>query len=163
MDKYERKRLNKVTGKWVKGCYKWLKKEDQGCCHLVFASSELHYVCVVIGWHQYEKDDWRIAWKIGQQSFNNRMQTDFDIDFEMPFNTEAYCEKMNKIDPPKHKGEGYFPGDCYDTVETIELKYGATTPCGYRDWNALAAHIRKTARDVVKYVKEVDALEESDD
>ena len=156
--KRSQSRLMKVTGKWVKGCYKWLKKKDLGCCHLVFDESELHEVCVVVGWRQYNEDDC-IAWEIGQQSFWNGMQTDFDIDFDLPFNTKAYCEKMNKIDPPKHKGEGYFVGDCYDTTETIELKDGATTPVGYRDWNALAAYIRKTARKVAKYVKEVDALE----
>jgi hypothetical protein len=148
----------KVTGKWVKGCYEWLKKENQGCCHLMFDESNLHWVDVVIGWHQYD-DDWRIAWKIGHESFNNHMHTDFDIDLELPWNTEAYCEKMNKIDPPKHKYEGYFVGQCYDTIEIIELKDGATIPDGYRDWNALAANIRKIARKVARFVKEVDSLE----
>lgn len=157
--KRSKSRLMKVTGKWVKGCYEWLKKENQGCCHLMFDESNLHWVDVVIGWHQYNEDDWRIAWKIGQESFDNGMQTDFDIDFEMPFNTEAYCKKMNKIDPPKHKYEGYLVGVCYDTIETIELKDGATTPDGYRDWNALASNIRRIARKVARYVKEVDALE----
>jgi hypothetical protein len=152
----------KVTGRWVSGCYKWLKEEDQGCCHLVFDESELHEVCVVIGWHQYDKDDWRIAWKIGQQSFNNGMQTDFDIDFEMPYNTEAYCEMENARLKAQGKYDKYNRcevGDVWDTTETIELKDGVTTPCGYRDWNALAAYIRKTARKVAKGVKEVDALE----
>lgn len=90
------------------------------------------------------------------------MQTDLDLDFDMPRNTKAYCDKMNA--ELKAKGEyskynRYVEGDACDTQEIIELKVGKTTPQGYRDWNALAAAVRKTARKVLAYAKEVDPEE----
>ena len=63
----------------------------------------------------------------------------------------------------KHsKFERYVVGDVYDTREILELKEGRTTPQGYRDWNALAAFVRKTARKVLAYAKEVDPVEENE-
>ena len=157
--------LDQVTGKWLKGCYKWLVKEDCGCCHLVFGTTANHEVCVCVGWTDDGTEDGKIAWKIGWQKFNNGMQTDLDIDFDMPWTTKAYCDKMNA--ELKAKGEyseynRYVEGDVYNTQEIIELKDGKTTPQGYRDWNALAAFVRKTARKVLAYAKEVDS-EECDD
>lgn len=162
------KELAQVTGRWLKGCYKWLVKEDQGCCHIVFGTTAKHNVCVCVGWtddgtgSQAEGPHYSVAWKIGWQTFNNAMQTDLDLDFDMPWNTKAYCDKMNA--ELKAKGEyskynRYVEGDVYDTGETIELKEGRTTPQGYRDWNALAAAVRKTARKVLAYAKEVDPEE----
>ena len=46
----------------------------------------------------------------------------------------------------------------YNTQEIIELKVGKTTPQGYRDWNALAAAVRKAARKVAAYAREVDPV-----
>lgn len=157
--------LAKVTGKWLKGCYKWLVKEDCGCCHIVFGTTAKHNVCVCVGWtndgtgSQAEGPHYSVAWKIGWQTFNNCMQTDLDVDFDMPWNTKAYCDRMNA--ELKAKGEyskynRYVEGDVYDTEEIIELKEGKTTPRGHRDWNALAAFVRKTARKVLAYAKEVD-------
>ena len=159
--------LEGVTGKWLKGCYKWLVKEEQGCCHIVFGTTAKHNVCVCVGWtddgtgSQAEGPHYSVAWKIGWQTFNNAMQTDLDIDFDMPWNTKAYCDKMNaKLTKEERKrGVRYVEGDVYDTEETIELKEGKTTPQGYRGWNALAAFVRKTARKVLAYAKEVDPEE----
>ena len=159
--------LKEVTGRWLKGCYKWLVKEEQGCCHIVFGTTAKHNVCVCVGWtddgtgSQAEGPHYSVAWKIGWQMFDNAMQTDLDIDFDMPWNTKAYCDKMNaKLTKEERKrGVRYVEGDVYDTEETIELKEGKTTPQGYRDWNALAAFVRKTAREVLAYAKEVDPEE----
>ena len=169
MDKYERKSLRKVTGKWLKQTYADLVKQDCGCAHIPFSNTAHHEVCVCVGWSddgsgsQAEGPHYSVAWKIGWQTFNNAMQTDLDIDFGMPWNTEAYCKKMNaqlKARGELNKYNKYVVGDVYDTEEFIELNPGGTTPVGYRDWNALAAHIRKTARDVAAYAKEVDPEEE---
>jgi hypothetical protein len=169
MDKYERESLRKVTGKWLKQTYAELVKEDCGCAHIPFANTAHHEVCVCVGWSddgrgsQAEGPHYSVAWKIGWQTFNNAMQTDLDIDFDMPWNTEAYCEKMNaqlKARGELSKYNRYVVGEVYDTEEFIELKPGRTTPVGYKDWNALAAFIRKTARDVAAYAKEVDPEEE---
>lgn len=179
--------LKRVTGKWLKDTYKWfVDHEDQGgCAHIGFMNTANHEVCVCVGWTKIDVDDgpgepvkvrnctmythksheeWRVAWKIGWQKFDNGMQTDLDIDFDMPWNTKAYCDKMNAklTKEEKRRGTKYREGDVYDTEETIELKNGGTTPVGYRDWNALAAFIRKTARKVAAYAKDVDP-EDSDD
>ena len=159
--------LAQVTGKWLKGCYKWLVKEDSGCCHIVFGTTAKHNVCVCVGWtddgtgSQAEGPHYSVAWKIGWQTFNNAMQTDLDLDFDMPWNTKAYCDKMNaKLTKEERRCKvRYVEGDVYDTLETVELKEGRTTPQGYRDWNALAAFVRKTARKVLAYAKEVDPEE----
>ena len=100
-----------------------------------------------------EDDGWRICWKIGRQTHNNIMQCDYDIDFEMPYVTA----KMAKADPK------LCEGDVDDTSEAIVLKWGKVrtkgrnwyidslklgAPVGYRSWEDLAKHIRKTARRV---------------
>ena len=104
---------------------------------------------------------WRICWKIGRQTWNNITQCDYDIDFEMPYVTE----KMAKADPT------LCEGDVDDTNEAVVLKWGKIhtkgrnghiesmrlgAPVGYRDWNALAAYMRKTARRVFKDWKDND-------
>lgn len=163
MDNYERKSLRKVTGKWLKQVYDELVEQDCGCAHIPFSNTADHEVCVCVGWMDDGTEKGSVAWKIGWQTFNNAMQTDLDIDFDMPWNTAVYCEKMNaqlKARGELSKYNRYVVGEVYDTEETIELKPGWTTPVGYRDWNALAAHIRKTAREVAAYAKEVDPKEE---
>lgn len=180
------RQLAKVTGKWIKEACHWLwdNKKLGGCYHIPFANSGHHEVCVCVGWTGIDVDDGpgetvtagkckiqtfkghtedRVAWKIGWQTFNNYMQTDLDIDFDMPWNTKEYCDKMNAklTEEERKRGVRYCEGDVYNTEETIELKPGKTTPAGYRDWNALAAFIRKTARKVLAYAREVDP-EESD-
>jgi hypothetical protein len=159
------KRLKQVTGKWLKGCYKWLVEHDCGCCHIVFGESGEHEVCVCVGWTDDGTKDGKVAWKIGWQTFNNAMQTDLDIDFDMPWNTKEYCDKRNAELKAKGEYSKYnrcVEGDVYDTQEILELKEGRTTPQGYRDWNALAAFVRKTARKVLAFAKEVDPVEENE-
>lgn len=156
--------LSEVTGRWLRESYKWLVANDCGCCHVAFAESGTHRISVCVGWSSKGPEAYVVAWKIGWQTFNNVMQTDLDLDFDMPWNTEAYCKKMNaKLTLMQRKrGDRYVVGDVYDTNELIELKEGRTTPQGYRDWNALAAHVRKTAREVAAFAREVDPVEKED-
>lgn len=137
--------LKEVTGKEVKGWYEWLLANDCGCCSIHFASTDNYRYCVCMGWHDLgdgpkEKNyrHWVVAWKIGRQTHNNIMQCDFDVDFEMPY------------------PEG--GGDVDDTLEIVSARKRTTiyretkfsAPDGYRSWEALAAHMRKTARRVWK-------------
>ena len=125
--------LKDVTGKFVKESVKWLEKEQMGCSSICFATDAKYNYAVCIGWHDLgdgpkEKDyrHWVIAWKIGRQTTNNIMQSDLDIDFEMPYSDES--------------------GDVDDTLETIEVVGGK--PVGYRSWADLAAYMRKAAQRV---------------
>lgn len=156
--------LMKLTGKRIKWWYHWLHTEGNGCCSICFDSTGKYDYAVCMGWHHYDDEMvldkngnlvqgehgikyrpvWKIAWKIGRQTRNNAMQCDFDVDFEMPYDNET--------------------GDMDDTLETIEcavlanrrrgLPYSA--PQGYRDWNALAAYMRRQARRVFKDWKDKD-------
>lgn len=158
---WRQKQLDKVTGKWLKFCYKWLVENNCGCCHIPFDTTANHEVCVCVGLTDDGTEDGKVAWKIGWQTFNNGMQTDLDIDFDMPYNTEEYCDKMNAklTEEERNRGDMFLVGEVYDTREKIKIKNGGTTPVGYRDWNALAAFVRKTARKVAAYAKEVDQEE----
>lgn len=175
--------LKEVTGKELKKWWEWLVREQEGCCSVHFASTEKYRYCVCMGWRKVGVDDgpgewrtcgamryqtmksheeWRIYWKIGRQTHNNIMQTDLDLDFEMPFVTEAMAE----ADPELCAGE---VDDTSEEVECVKImrkpfKYCGkiwhpwrwSVPKGYRDWNALAAHVRKTARRVWRDWKDKD-------
>lgn len=143
--------LKEVTGKTVKGWYEWLRKEDQGCCSVYFAGNDKYRYCVCMGWHASGTDEngkqrWVVAWKIGRQTHNNVMQCDFDVDFEMPYVSEAEAAANPEL----------CAGDVDDTLEEIECDtvrrgcfgYRLGSPKGYRSWEALATQIRKTARRV---------------
>lgn len=180
--------LSKVTGKTLKGWWEWLVLEQAGCCSIHFASTKKYRYCVCMGWlpgygpaseeRWFGKDGrprpafcppvtpgeehngWRICWKIGRQTHNNIMQCDYDIDFEMPYVTEA----MAKADPE------LVEGDVDNTNESVVLKSGMAVrkgghvlyvtglgaPVGYRSWEDLAKHIRKTARRVWRDWKDKD-------
>ena len=125
-------KLPKITGKFVKEDVEWLKANDCGCCHFHLTDTDNYRMHICIGWHDLgdgpkEKGyhNWKIAWKIGMETFNNAMQTDLDIDFIMPYDEAT--------------------GDVYDTESTIE---DITTMKG---WNALAAEMNRTAKEVVKW------------
>jgi len=181
--------LNEVTGKMLKGWWEWLVREQAGCCSVHFASTKKYRYCVCMGWRSgygpaseeawFGKDDrlrpafcppvtpgeetngWRICCKIGRQTHNSIMQCDYDVDFEMPYVTEA----MAKADPT------LCEGGVDDTNEVVVLKWGKVltkgrngyidslklgAPVGYRDWNALAAYMRRTARRVWRDWKDCD-------
>lgn len=87
-----------------------------------------------MGWHD-DGEDGEIAWKIGQQSFNNAMQTDLDIDFDMPYDPET--------------------GDVYDTLSYLD---GADSR--NFDWNRLADEMNRTAQEVYEYACEVDGTDD---
>ena len=134
----KRTKLPKIDGKTLKDWVAWLKDQDCGCCHMKLGDTDLHEVDVCVGWHNYgdgpkDKDyaNWKICWKIGWQTSNNCMQSDFDIDFDMP----CPCNEQ---------------GDVYDTVSEIgEIK-------AMKDWNRLAAEINRTAEDAFECAVEID-------
>lgn len=168
--------LKKVTGKQLKSWYAGLMKDGDGCGSIWYGSTDKYRYCVCMGWHHYDDEPvldkdgkqvvygkwnipkyepvWKIAWKIGRQTYNNIMQCDLDVDFEMPYVTE----KMAEDDPE------LCEGDVDDTLEVVEcLKrpnrhgdFPYSAPDGYRSWDALAAHIRKTARRVFRDWKDHD-------
>ena len=135
----KRTKLPKIDGKTLKDWVAWLKDQDCGCCHMKLGDTDLHEVDVCVGWHNYGDGpkengyaNWKICWKIGWQTFNNGMQTDFDLDFDMPWP----CNEYN---------------DVYDTVTEVgEIRT-------MKDWNKLAAEINRTAKDVFKCAAEIDA------
>lgn len=140
--------LKEVTGKALKEWYKWLIREQAGCCSVNFASTDKYRYCVCMGWQSgygpasdekwYGKDGrprpafcppvtpgeaddgWRICLKIGRQTHNNIMQCDYDIDFEMPYVTE----KMAKDDPE------LVEGTVDDTNGDVVLKWGVVCTSG---------------------------------
>lgn len=127
--------LRDVTGKFVEESVEWLRREQCGCCAICFASDGVDNYAVCIGWHHYDdrlRSDgkfvavWKIAWKVGRQSRNNMMQSDFDIDFEMPYNLDS--------------------GELDDTLEVVE----AEDRLARETWDGIASRMRRTARRVWK-------------
>lgn len=90
------------------------------------------------------KPVWKIAWKIGRQTHNNVMQCDLDVDFEMPYVTEAMAKANPKL----------CEGNVDDTCEEVfadnrpGIIGGWTSPVGFRSWDDFAKYVRKTARRV---------------
>lgn len=124
--------LRNVTGKFARESVEWLRDQSNGCCSICFATDDRYNYAVCIGWH-YTGSYWVVAWKIGRQTTNNVMQSDFDIDFEMPYSDES--------------------GVVEDTLETIWVCKGK--PVGYRSWAALASRMRVEASRVWNDWKEV--------
>ena len=126
-------KLPKIDGKTVKGHVEWLKANDCGCCHFHLIDTDNYRMHICIGWHDLgdgpkEKNyhNWKIAWKIGMETFNNGMQTDLDIDFIMPYDEET--------------------GEVFDTEMIIEDNI--TT---MKEWNAIAAEMNRSAKEAVKW------------
>jgi hypothetical protein len=181
--------LKNVTGRELKKWWEWLAREQAGCCSVHFASTEKYRYCVCMGWQSgygpaseerwfgkegrlrpafcppvtpgEEKSGWRICWKIGRQTHCNALQCDYDIDFEMPYVTEA----MAKADPK------LVEGDVDDTDSAVVLKCGKVVtkgrnvhiesmklgaPVGYRSWEDFAKYVRRTARRVFRDWKDHD-------
>ena len=105
-----------------------------GCCHLSVGSTSEHDICICMGWHD-DGEDGEIAWKIGQQSFRNAMQTDLDVDFDMPYDPET--------------------GDVYDTLSYLDNVDPETF-----DWDGLADEMNSTAQEVYEYACEVDGTDD---
>lgn len=141
--------VREVTGEFARESVEWLREMQEGCCSICFAADDRYNYAVCIGWHNTGPDripqpdgtwkdvpgddGWRIAWKIGRQTHDNVMQCDFDVDFEMPYDTDT--------------------GDVDDTCEVIETD--GRRPAGYRSWDRLASYMRKTARRVWRDWKEI--------
>lgn len=107
--------LNKLNGDMVRDWYNYLNENNEGCCHIDFGETEDGYFySICMGWTK-AYDNWKIAWKIGRQKINNAMQTDLDIDFEMPYDSN---------------------GDVYDTLEVVNKD---------TDWDSLAEEMKSAA------------------
>lgn len=118
-------RLRELTGETVHGWHDWLVKEQCGCCHVAFAADEKYNWVVCMGWHDTgarasDGAQWRVAWKVGRESHMNAMQTDMDIDFEMPYDPET--------------------GDVDDTLEVLD-----PAPDTKAAWDELADRMRAQA------------------
>ena len=96
--------LKKITGKDFKEAVDWLwgHKAEGGCVHQVLGTTnDGTKLCFVVGWSKgvdYGDDDKKygyfdegycISAKIGYQHRNNAMQTDYDWDFNMPYDLET--------------------------------------------------------------------------
>lgn len=96
--------LKKITGKDFKEAVDWLwgHKAEGGCVHQVLGTTnDGTKLCFVVGWSEgadYGDDDKKygyfyegycISAKIGYQHRNNAMQTDYDWDFNMPYDLET--------------------------------------------------------------------------
>ncbi len=139
-------KLPKIDGKTVKDHVEWLKANDCGCCYFHLTDTDNYRMHICIGWHDLGKghiemskdgsypiqkwvadpNSWRIAWKIGMETFDNAMQCDLDIDFIMPYDEET--------------------GEVFDTEMIIEDDI--TT---MKEWNALAAEMNRSAKEAVKW------------
>ena len=115
-----------IDGETLEGAVEWLKAEGCGCFHKWVGDTEKKEIDIVVGWHD-TGNGCQIGWKIGMQSFNNGMQCDMDIDFEMPYDETT--------------------GEVYDTLELIDGDIAAI------DWDALAEEINATAAKVYKWRK----------
>lgn len=97
-------KLKKITGKDIKDAVDWLweHKDEGGCIHHVLGTTgDGTKLCFVVGWangRDYGDDDKKygyfdegycISAKIGYQHSNNAMQTDYDWDFNMPYDLET--------------------------------------------------------------------------
>ena len=117
-------KLNKITGEDVKDAIDWLKASDEGCYHFKVGDTDKNEIDICIGFHDDGDNEWKIAWKIGMQSPHNAMQTDLDIDFDMPYDGES--------------------GDVYDTLTVLE-------DLDNLDYNAIAAEMNDVAEKVFAY------------
>lgn len=136
-------KTEKIDAKTLKGFVEWLKKENCGCCHFKVCDTETREIDICVGWHNYGDgpkengyNNWKVCWKIGMQKFNNAMQTDLDIDFDMPY------------DP--------VSGEVFDTLEEVICRNTL------KEYAKLAAWINRQARAAVKFWIEQEAENEID-
>lgn len=123
--------MKKINANTVKDYVKWLKDKDCGCCHFWIENTATKNMSICVGWHN-NGEGWEIAWKIGMESFNNCMQCDLDIDFEMPYDAES--------------------GEVYDTLETIVDFANSDDDILERlDYEAIANSMNEAAPKAVQY------------
>ena len=115
-----------ITEAKLMGFYKWLKKENRGCCNVPVGVHDGNEYSICVGWHDFGdgKDGYanrKICWKIGLQSLDNATQKDLDTDFLMPCDDD---------------------GEVYDTLAEID---------GNADFSVVADEMNKTARKVLEW------------
>ena len=91
-------KLAKITGKDVRNALEFLRSNNIGCWHMpVLVRDDGWEYDIVIGWHDvgseatypYFDQGYAISWKIGYQSPRNAMQSDMDLDFDMPWSKKT--------------------------------------------------------------------------
>ena len=120
----------KIDAKTLKGCVDWLKKEGCGCCHVKVCDTEKREIDICVGWHDFG-DDWKVCCKIGMQTFNNALQCDLDVDFDMPYD--------------------FITGDVFDTLEEVVCT-------NLKQYQKLAARMNAQAKEAVKFWKEQEMI-----
>ena len=105
-----------------------LYKEKCGCCHWhLLTDDKSRRWSIVVGWsYGFDEDEdgyfsdgaWQICSKIAYEEKDNAMQTDFDLDFTMPFDEDGFV---------------------YDTCSSIAKSV---------DWENLADNLLKQFKEV---------------
>ncbi len=166
----KRKRSPHVTGREIRDWAKWLLEHQEGCCHKPLRFGERNELCVCVGWRNVgdsdpdpdnpgcwiHRDKWMVVAELGFQSYRNGMQTDLDIDFKLPWNTRAFCDRMNaKLTPEERKrGDRYVPGDVYDTSEELCGKDGPLP--SLHECAAVSRRLNKEIHQVFSLLKEME-------
>lgn len=99
-----KKNFGKIDLEFLKWAIGWLNEQTDGCCYKKVAETdEGTGLFIVIGWQDgYDKapentpnadGTWRINSKIAYQHSNNASQSDFQIDWYMP-----YDKKTGEVD-----------------------------------------------------------------
>ena len=97
------KEVGEITIEELRSDITWLEDNKVGCCYHKVAETEGGTIlAIVVGWHDgYEKapvgtpcadGSWRICAKIAYQHSNNAMQSDFDLDWLMPYGDNGDCD-----------------------------------------------------------------------
>lgn len=142
MMKTGNRNLDEVTGAALRSGYLDLVKETCGCCSWYYDGDrdDNYYVCM--GWHDtgdLPRGQWEIAVKIGRQPRRAMMTSDFDVDFEMPYDEN---------------------GEIDDTFQSVAAEAVADDPCGrpagYASWDELAEWLRKEALRVFNIYRKED-------
>lgn len=95
-----KKDFGKIDLEFLTSSIKWLNEHKCGCCFTKVAETDGGTgLFIVLGWaNGYEKapegtpnadGTWRINSKIAYQHNNNIMQSDFDVDWYMPYNKKT--------------------------------------------------------------------------
>lgn len=97
------KDVEKITLDELCSDTKWLDENKHGCCyHKVAETDGGTILAIVVGWSDgFDKapdgtpcadGSWRICAKIAYQHSNSAMQSDFDIDWLMPYGNNGSCD-----------------------------------------------------------------------
>lgn len=99
----------KLRGSSLRAAVNWLMENKCGCSHWHLVTDDKgREWSIVVGWEDgfaendddiYKDGTWRICAKIAYQEPGTMMQTDYGIDFTMPYDEETYevCDTSSYI------------------------------------------------------------------